>query len=140
MTDRVSDIAEQEAAPAATSLLEDAKSIWLELVGLLHDRLQIAALETKLAGERLAAIVAMSVIVAVLAVSTWLGLNGAAILWLIDMGLMPSIALLVGVLFNVILAVLFFLTIQRERQKLGWPATLRSLQPMERKGVNGENP
>lgn len=140
MTDRLSDIPEQEAAPSTPSLLKDAKSIWLEFVGLLHDRLQIAALETKLAGERLAAIVAMSVIVAVLAVSAWLGLNGAAILWLIDMGLMPSIAMLIGVLFNVILAVLFFLVIERERHKLGWPATLRSLQPLERKGANDENP
>ena len=140
MTDRLSDISEQEAATAAPGLLEVAKSIWLESIGLLHGRLQIAALETKLAGERLAAIVAMSVIVAVLGVSAWLGLNGAAILWLIDMGLMPSVAMLIGVLFNMILAVLFFLAIQRERHKLGWPATLRSLEPMQSKGVKGEKP
>lgn len=139
MPDQASDTPRQETESPPPSLIEDAKSLWLEVVGLLHDRLQMAALETKLAGERLAAIMAMGVIVAVLVVSAWLGLNGALILWLIDIGLIASVAMLIGVLFNIILAVIFYFAIERERHKLGWPATLRSLQPRDTKGVSGEN-
>ncbi|BBP03897.1 hypothetical protein TPL01_28180 [Sulfuriferula plumbiphila] len=50
-----------ETAAPAPGLIEDAKSLWLELVGLLQDRLQLAALETKHAGESLVAMIATAV-------------------------------------------------------------------------------
>ncbi len=120
----------RETGGPEPGLIEDAKVLWLELVALLHDRLQLAALETKHAGESLVAMIATGVLVAVLLVSAWLGLLGAIILWLIHMGLMASIAMLLGVLINLVLAVILYRSIHRQKRNLGWPATLRSLQQL----------
>ncbi|HEX5538145.1 MAG TPA: hypothetical protein VFX01_00025, partial [Methylophilaceae bacterium] len=52
-------------ANGAPGLMDDVKSLWTEVRGLTHDHLQLAALETKLAGESLVSMIAAGVIVAV---------------------------------------------------------------------------
>jgi uncharacterized membrane protein YqjE len=69
--------------PQNPALLDEAKSLWLELTGLVHDRLQLAALETQHAGRILVVMVATGAMVALLVVSAWLGLLSAAIVWLV---------------------------------------------------------
>lgn len=118
-----------------STLLNEAKSLWLEVTGLLHGRLELAALETQQAGKSLVGMIITGVIVALLLVSAWLGLLSAAILWLIHIGLMTSLAVLLGVIVNLLLAALLYQSIQRQSRHLGWPATLRSLdKPASVKG------
>jgi hypothetical protein len=105
------------------------KSLWGEVRGLTYDHLRLAALETKLAGESLVSMIAAGVIVAVLLVTAWLGLVGAAVLALIDNGMLASIAMLLAVLVNVIVAGVLFKVIAMKSQNLRWSATLRSLKP-----------
>ena len=49
-----------------STLLEDAQSLLHELGGLTHDRLRLAALETRQAGESLVAMIIAGVMVATL--------------------------------------------------------------------------
>lgn len=116
-------------ANGAPGLLDDVKSMWGEVRGLTYDHLQLAALETKLAGESLVSMIAAGVIVAVLLVTAWLGLVGAAVLALIHSGMLASIAMLLAVVINVIVAGVLFKVIAMKSQNLRWSATLRSLKP-----------
>ena len=114
--------------PQDYALLNEAKSLWSELIDLLHDRLQLAALETQHAGRSLAVMLTTGVIIAILLVSAWLGLLSAAVLWLVHIGLTASLAILLGAVVNILLAVLLYQLIRYQSRHLGWPATLRSLQ------------
>jgi hypothetical protein len=124
----------QGAPPAGNpadgaGLLEDAKSLWREGAALLQDRLQLAALETRLAGESLVTMIVAGVIVAVLVVAAWLGLVGAAILMLVGLGVGAGTALLLGVLVNLGVALVLCLLIRSKSRRLLWSSTLRSLRP-----------
>ncbi len=120
---------EQQAARREPDILEDVKSLWAETCGLAHDQLQLAALETKLAGESLVSMIAAGVVVAVLLVTAWLGLVGAGVLALIHSGVLASIAMLLAVALNVIVAYALYKIIRNKSQNLRWAATLRSLKP-----------
>jgi hypothetical protein len=110
-------------------LLEDARSLWREGSALFQDRLQLAALETRLAGESLVTMIVAAVIVAVLVVAAWLGLMGAAILMLVGFGIGAGTALLLGVLVNLAVALALCQVIRGKSRHLLWAATLRSLRP-----------
>jgi uncharacterized membrane protein YqjE len=130
-TERPADSAlAQEASVGNSGLLEDAKNLWSELRGLTHDQFQLATLELKLAGESLVMMIAAAVMAAVLVVSAWLGLVTAAVVGLIDVGVRPITALMSGVAFNVVAAVLLVLLIRRRSRYLQFPATRRSLSPI----------
>ena len=109
-------------------LLEDAKSLWREGSALFQDRLQLAALETRLAGESLVTMIVAGVIVAVLVVAAWLGLVGAAIVLLVGFGVGAGTALLLGVLVNLAVALALCQLIRGKSRHLLWSATLRSLR------------
>lgn len=113
-----------------SGLLEDARLLWHELTGLAHDSLHLAALETKLAGQSLVTMIAAGVMVAVLLVSAWLGLVAAAILTLVGTGVVASIAMLIGVLANLLFALLLYAVIRRKGRHLQWAATIRSFRPL----------
>jgi hypothetical protein len=117
------------ASPSESALLEEVKQLWQELRGLAHDQLKLAALETRLAGESLVTMIAAGLIVAVLVVSAWLGLIGAAVLWLVSVGVMGSIAMLLAVAANLVFALILYDVIRRQGRHLQFPATLRSLRP-----------
>lgn len=119
-----------EAPAAGPALLEEAKLLWAELRGLTHDQFQLATLELKLAGESLVMMIAAAVMAAVLVVSAWLGLVAAAVVGLIDVGLEPITALLLGVGFNIAGALLLVVLIRRRSRYLQFPATRRSLSPV----------
>ena len=121
------------ALPDDSRLLEDVKSLWHEFRGLVHDRLTLAALETRLAGESLVTMVATGVMVAVLLVSAWLGLMGAVVLWLISIGVMAGIAMLVAIAANLVFALILYDVIRRQSRHLQFPATLDSLRPVPAK-------
>lgn len=123
------DVAAECAPPPASGLLNDAESLLNELRGLAHDHLNLATLEVKRAGNSLVTMIAAGIIVAVLLVSAWIGLLGAGILWLTELGLKPLFAVLVAVGVNFILALILYLVIRHQSDYLRFPETIRSLRP-----------
>lgn len=116
--------------PSGAGLLKDAQLLWHELRVLTHDHLQLAALEMQRAGKSLMDMIVAAVMIAVLLLGTWLGLMAAAVLWLIEHGIMPSSAILIGVGFNVLIAVMLYGFIRYKSRYLKFPATVRSLHPV----------
>lgn len=115
---------------SGSGVLEDARSLWHELLELAHAQFQLAALETQRAGKSLVTMIVAGVMVAVLLSAAWLGLMAAAVLGLIENGLAASSALLLAVTFNVLFALILWGVIRRTSRYLQFPATLRSLQPL----------
>jgi hypothetical protein len=110
-------------------LLDNARSLWREVHGLVHDQLALAALETRLAGKSLVSMVVAGLMVAALLVSAWLGLMGVAVLWLVNVGVAPTIAMLFAVAANITLALILRDRIQKHSRSLQFPRTVRGLRP-----------
>lgn len=118
----------QTATRGDSSMLEDAQALLHELRGLAHDRLLLAALETRQAGESLVSMMIAGVMIALLLGSAWLGLMAAAVLGLIENGIMASSAILLAVAAHLLLVLILFRVARRKSRSLQFPATLRSLQ------------
>jgi hypothetical protein len=116
------------AAPAEAALLDSAGSLWHELQGLLHDHLALAALETRLAGTSLVRMVVAGLMIAALLVSAWLLLMGVAVLGLVSVGVAPTIALLLAIVANLVLALILRDGIRRQGRNLQFPRTVRNLR------------
>ncbi len=127
-------------APTEAGLVDEVKILWHELRAMVHDQLTLAALETRLAGRSLVTMIVAGVMVAVLLISAWLGLMGAAVLWLVSIGVMASIAMLFAVAANLVFAVILHELIRRQSRHLQFPATLRSLRPVPGKIPELEKP
>ncbi len=110
-------------------VVEDMIRITHELRELAHDHLELAILETRLSVNYALTMTVIAIVAAVLLVSTWLALIGAAALGLISAGLTPAVAMLLLAAGNLLLALVAWGLIRRRSGKLGWPATLRSLKP-----------
>ncbi len=113
----------------SSSLLDDARDLWGEVRGLSHDRFQLAALETQQAGVSLVNMIIAGALVAVLLCGAWMGLLSAAVLALIENGIMVRSAILIAVAINLLLALILCRVIQRKSRFLKFPATLHSLKP-----------
>lgn len=114
----------------SSGMLEDAQSLWQELRELSHDRFRLAALETQRAGDSLVSMIMAGVMIAVLLIGAWLGLLAAAVLWLVEHGVVASSAILLTVVFNLLFSLILCAVIRRKSRYLQFPATLRSLRPM----------
>ncbi|MFU8789219.1 MAG: phage holin family protein [Methylobacter sp.] len=112
-----------------SKVLQDARLLWHELRGLVYEHLRLAALETRRAGESLATMLIAGIMVALLLIGAWLGLVAAAVLMLIEQGIMASTALLLAVAANLFIALLLCGVIRRKSHYLQFPALLGSLQP-----------
>ena len=113
---------------AGGGLMGDVRTLWHQLLGLAHDHLQLAVLETRLAGQSLVAMVAAGVMVALLVVSAWIGLLAAVVVSLVSTGLSVSAAILLGAGANLLVALLLCAFIRRMSRHLLWTASLRSLR------------
>ena len=113
---------------SGSGVLQDAQSLFKELLGLIQDRFQLAALETRRAGESLVAMVVTGVMAGVLLGSAWLGIEAIAVLWLSEHGIVASSALLLVVAINALFGLILCGMIRRKSRFLQFPATLRSLQ------------
>jgi uncharacterized membrane protein YqjE len=122
----------QSDATNGSSLLEDVRSLCHELLGLSHDRFQLAALETQQAGVSLVNMIIAGVLVAGLLCGAWMGLLSAAVLGLIDNGVILRSAILIAVVLNLLLALVICRVIRHKSHYLKFPATLHSLQPQTR--------
>ena len=116
-------------------MLDNASALWNDLKSLAHDHLELAALETKRAGESLVSIVVFGIIVAILVVTAWMGLVAALVLWLIALGLAPALAVLIGVAVNLAGAAGLVFLIKARTEAFKFPATVRALKPEAHKAA-----
>lgn len=111
-----------------TGPLEDLGILQHEWRKLIHDQLQLAALEVRRASHSLMVMIATAVCIGSLLVLVWIGLMAASGLSLIGMGFQPvSVVLTVTALTAVAVMVLRGFIVRRSRY-LGFPATLRTLE------------
>jgi uncharacterized membrane protein YqjE len=110
-------------------VLQEVRSLSRELRRLFHDHVSLAALEARQAGESLIWMLTLGVMVSGLLLSAWLGLLATLVLTLIEHGVMtsPSMALLLAVGTNLLLAVILGWALRRRLPHLQFPATVRSL-------------
>lgn len=128
-------------AAQTPSVLNDTQALLAELRGLGFDHLRLAALETQRAGESLVSMVMAGVMVAILLMAAWLGLLAAAVLWVTENNLvLPSVAMLLAVVFNLLLALICCEVVRRKKRYLHFPSTLRSFQGIPSKHQNTGNP
>lgn len=120
----------------AASVLDDALALWHELHALIHEYLQLAALETRRAGESLVTMLIAGIMVAVLLIGAWLGLGVAAVQWLIEQGMLASSAILLAVAVNLLVVLLLCAVIRNKSRYLQFPALLRSFQPLPQQHRN----
>jgi hypothetical protein len=109
--------------------LEDLGSLPAELRGMVHDHLQLAGLELRLAGRSLMAMIAASVFMGALLLLAWIALMGSAGLGLEALGLSPAIVMLILAGLTLTLAWLLRAYIYRKSTALEFPGSLRSLKP-----------
>jgi hypothetical protein len=118
--------------------LEDLSALQRELRALVHDQLQLAALELRLAAHSLTTMISAAVCIGAMLVVAWLGLMAAAGLVLVGMGLQPATVLLVLAALTLVPAALLRVMIRRRSHDLGLPASLRALRPPAAGNRKGE--
>ena len=138
-TDDARPVTDADRAVAETSPLQDLGSLQREWRQLIHDQLQLAALEVRLASHSLMTMIAAAICIGALLVLVWVGLMAATGLSLTGLGLHPVFVLLtLTALTAVPVLVLRGLIIRRSRY-LGFPATLRTLKPSAASTQNSES-
>ena len=110
-----------------------------EVRGLIHDQLQLAALEVRLASRSLMTMISAAFCMGALLVFVWVGLMAAIWLSLIDSGLKPASAVLAVTVLTSIIVLLLFGLIRRRSRDLGLPATMRALKPSAQENQLPEN-
>ena len=116
-------------SPLDQSVAESVAAAWSEFRSLVHEQLQLLALETQQAGRSLVWMIAFGVIASCLSIAAWFGTVGAMVLTLVAGGLSAPLALLCAAVANALVALAFVLAIRRRSRDLGFPATLRSIRP-----------
>ncbi len=122
-------MASDAASPSPSVLHADMTRLMNEFRELAHDHLELATLETRLSVNSLVRMAIVSVFTALVLVSAWLALVGAAVLGLISIGVAPVLAMLLVTAANLIMAYVGWLRIRRLSHWLGWTATQRALKP-----------
>lgn len=122
-------MASDSASPSPGRLDKDVIRVTRELRGLAHDHLELAALETRLTVNTVLRMGIVAIITAIVLVSAWLALLGAAVLGLIDIGLAPAVAMLLLGAANLVLGFAGWQRIRTWSLLLGWPATQRLVKP-----------
>lgn len=128
-------------APPSSSpgLTDEVIRLSNEMRELVHDQLELVTLETRQCINSLLSMAVIAIVAAVLLVSTWLALVGAGIMGLINLGLAPSLGMLLMAAANLVLALLGWMMIRQKSSNLGWPATLRMLKPGATPGGEGNS-
>lgn len=115
--------------PPETEAVEELKGLAREGSAMVQDFLQLLAVEGRLAGRSLAAMLMLAVALGVLVVCAWTFMAGAAGLWLIEQDILyPSQAMLAIGGLNLVLAVLAWLLIVRLSRNLGFREFLSAIQ------------
>ena len=115
------------APPRPEPLLQVLRDLLRELPGLIGDRVELASLELRRAGEALVKITVLVVGAAILGVTAWLALWAVLVALLAQLGLHPLPALMLAVAANFAVAAWAVLRARALLRLLGLPATRRHL-------------
>lgn len=129
MTDDIKPAAQGDCAALASSPMEDLYALQREVRHCMHDQLQLAALEARLASRSLMTMISAAVCIGALLLLVWVGLIGAAGLMLMETGLAPVLVVLLLTALTSIVVLLLLRLIRQRLYDLGFPATLRTLKP-----------
>jgi uncharacterized membrane protein YqjE len=110
------------------TLQQRAAALWSNAKGLVHDHTQLALLEVQRASLGLVKIIAAAVVISVLAVTAWMGLVTAGVVWAVGAGASWGIAIVVAAVLNIVAAVALALWIKKQVPELLFAATLRQLR------------
>jgi len=127
-TDDIRPVANADRRVGETSPLEDLGILRRELRKLIHDQLQLAALEVRRAAHSVMAMIAAALCIGALLVLVWIGLMAATGLSLIAVGLQPVFVMLTVTALTAAPILLLRGFIVRRSRHLGFPATLRTLK------------
>jgi hypothetical protein len=110
-------------------IADTARAAWGDLRGAVSERLHLVLLELRLAGLTLVQLIILSVIVAVLVVTAWLGLiSGIVIAVASVFGLHWSLALGIGVVANLLVAYGLVRSMHKMVERVALPGTVRAIQ------------
>lgn len=121
-------MASDSASPSSGAVDKSMTQLAGQLVELANDYLDLATLETRLTVTTALGMLIMAIMTAIVLVSTWLALVGAAVVALIGLGLAPALAMLLLAAVNLVFAVVGWWRIRHMRHSLGWPATQRAIK------------
>jgi hypothetical protein len=114
--------------PASDGLADSARAVWEDLRGALSERARLLTLEARLAGLTLVQLVLYAVVVAVLAVTAWIGLMAGIVAALINAGMPWGYGIALGVGLNILIAAWLVRTMIAMVDRMDLEATLRRLQ------------
>ena len=101
---------------------------WTNVKGLVQDHALLAVLELQRAGISFVKMVAAGIIISILAISAWMGLVAAAVVWAVGAGANWSVALIVAAIVNIAVAFGLALWAKKQIPDLLFAATLRQLK------------
>jgi len=119
---------EHEPAERSDSLGGAAFAVWNDLRCALHERARLLTMEVRLAGLTLVQLVFYAVVVAVLVVSAWIGLMGALVVGLVNLGLHWGVGLAVGIVLNLACAAWLVRSMVALIDRMDLQASLRRLE------------
>lgn len=110
------------------NLQQRASALWTNAKGLVHDHTQLALLEVQRASLGLVKIIAAAVVISVLAVTAWMALVTAGVVWAVGAGASWGVAIVVAAVINIVAAAALALWIKKQVPELLFAATLRQLR------------
>ena len=109
------------------SLSAALRAVWRELRGMVREHAVLVVLEAQRAGLHLAYLLAGVVVVAVLAVTAWLALITALVVWMVENDVPWAGVLLLAAVLNLVGAAVVAVWVRREVREPPFTATLRQL-------------
>jgi uncharacterized membrane protein YqjE len=109
-------------------LQQRAHALWTNALGLAHDHALLALFEVQRASLGLVKIIGAAVVISVLAVSAWMGLVAAGVMWAIGAGASWGMAIAVAAVLNLVAAAALAVWIKKQVPELLFAATLRQLR------------
>jgi hypothetical protein len=110
------------------ALLLRAQALWTNATCLLRDHTLLALLEAQRAGIAAVKMLGAGVVIAVLAVSAWMALVGAVVVWLVGAGVNTGLALVIAAVLNLIAAGALAFWVKSLVPELLFEATTRQLK------------
>ena len=113
---------------AMDAFSRQARAVWTNAKGLVHDHSLLALLEVQRASVGLVKIIGAAVVISVLAVSAWMGLVAAGVVWAVGAGASWGLAIAIAAVLNLIAAGALAMWIKAQVPELLFAATLRQLR------------
>lgn len=116
------------------NVLHELKQIYQASHSAVVGILRLAGLEMQLAKKSLVSIICLSILLMLIVVCTWFGLNVLCIVCLMSWGLTLVLSLLIMIVANLLLAILFCILLLRNCRDMAFSATRKQISQSLRDG------